>query len=562
MVPLGDGAERPDLFEWNWKTGRTRRITHGAAIRHADPAPDGRTAAAVRCQGGSCDLVRVDLASGQVTAIALGTPVRAFYRPRWSPDGRTLAASMSEGGQWRLVLVDAATGRVRLAGLVEAASRYDAAWMRDGRLVTVSERGGVANLEIVDPASGATRPLTRVTGGAVAPAPDFATGAVFFLNLHTQGLNLHRIHPDSAARHPTIALNPKLWPVAPVAPAAPAAGFGRQPLPEGSRYGIGPRTLRLLPGGGYTAEGGSGSLTLASTDPVGRLGALVQGAYGAEGTWRGGSLNAVYRGFRPNVGGDLFWTDHHPSAQRGAGFVGTGLDAEYAGAALWTEYTRNFPVWAHQLRAGASLGDLELGELEIGDNDGGQRRLAWGQYRAAARLSGDNNRYLAASLGGNGSVGTTGGADWTRLVASASLGFGQRGSGLQGDVTYGRANQDAPLWEQFAVGGLRPTFFDPAVISQRIPLPALPVGVVSGRELLVTQATLTLGGFSPFFWAASTNGVGGDWYRAIGIDNSLNMESFPLVRLPGIRLTGGVLYPLDEPFRRELRAYFYLGYRP
>ena len=159
-------------------------------------------------------------------------------------------------------------------------------------------------------------------------------------------------------------------------------------------------------------------------------------------------------------------------------------------------------------------------------------------------------------------MGTTRGADWTRLIASAGLRVGQRGTGLQGDVTYGRTNRDAPLWDQFAVCGLLPTFFDPAVVSQRIPMPALPVGVVSGRELLTTQATLTLGGFSPYFWAASTDGVKGDWYRAIGVENSFNLESFPLVRLPGIRLTGGVLYPLDEPFRHEVRAYFNVGYRP
>jgi hypothetical protein len=152
--------------------------------------------------------------------------------------------------------------------------------------------------------------------------------------------------------------------------------------------------------------------------------------------------------------------------------------------------------------------------------------------------------------------------DWTRLVASASLGFGQRGTGLQGDVTYGRTNRNAPLWEQFAVGGLRPTFFDPAVLPQRIPMPALPVGVVSGPELLVARATLTLGSFSPYFWSASTDGVRGDWYRAIGIDNSLNLDAFPLLRLPGVRLTSGVLYPLDEPLRHRVRAYFNLGYRP
>jgi hypothetical protein len=63
---LGDGRARSDLFEWTWRTGALRRITHGAGIRSADPTPDGRGAIADRCVTGICDLVRVDLASGRV----------------------------------------------------------------------------------------------------------------------------------------------------------------------------------------------------------------------------------------------------------------------------------------------------------------------------------------------------------------------------------------------------------------------------------------------------------------------------------------------------------------
>src|SRR6185437_7316206 len=50
--PRPDGALRPDLFAWNVRTGATRRVTHGAAIRGADPSPDGRSALGVRCLGG------------------------------------------------------------------------------------------------------------------------------------------------------------------------------------------------------------------------------------------------------------------------------------------------------------------------------------------------------------------------------------------------------------------------------------------------------------------------------------------------------------------------------
>ncbi len=555
VVPLGDGAERPDLFEWNWRTGQTRRITRGAAIRHPDPAPDGRTAAAVRCQGGSCDLVRVDLASGGVTTLAQGSPTRAFYRPRWSPDGHTVAVSASEGGRWRLVLVDPSTGVVRYPVPRDTASRYDAAWLPDGRLVSASERGGVVNLETVDPRTGATRPLSRVTGAAVAPAPDPATGAVFFLNLHTRGLDLHRVHPNSVAPGQPVALDPRLWPAAPVAPARPADTFPRAPLPPGRRYGLGPRSLRLLPAGGFGGEGAWGGLVVASTDPVGRFTALAQGAWGTEGAWRGGALNATYRGIRPHLGGDLFWTEHWPGEQPGTPLPASRLNAEYAGAAMLAELGQDFGTWSQRLRAGASLGRLELPELE------GRRQLAWAQAGIGTRIGG-NPSYLTASLGGTASGGSTGDQGWTRLVASAGVGVGRRSTGLRADATYGTVNTDAPLWERFAVGGERPPLFEPALLSQRIPLPGLPVATVSGRELVLGRVTATVGGFSPYFMAASTDGVRGDGYRVIGIDNSSEVRLPALLRLPSVRITSGVVYPLDEPFRHRVRGYFTLGFRP
>jgi hypothetical protein len=81
--PLGNGASRPDLFIWNTRRGDVRRVTHGAGIRSADPSPDGRSAAAVRCANGICDLVRVDLSSGKWTTVLPGSPFVVWHRPRW-----------------------------------------------------------------------------------------------------------------------------------------------------------------------------------------------------------------------------------------------------------------------------------------------------------------------------------------------------------------------------------------------------------------------------------------------------------------------------------------------
>jgi hypothetical protein len=102
--PLGDGAYRPDLYEWNYRSGRLRRITRGSGIREADPLPDGRAAVGVRCENGLCDLVRVDLATGAVVVLRRSTPSTPFRRPRVSPDGRSAVVAAKHDGRWRLAL--------------------------------------------------------------------------------------------------------------------------------------------------------------------------------------------------------------------------------------------------------------------------------------------------------------------------------------------------------------------------------------------------------------------------------------------------------------------------
>src|SRR5687767_1378183 len=138
--PLGDGAYRPDVYEWNYRTGALRRVTRGASVRDADPLPDGRSAVGVRCEGGVCDLVRVDLGSGAVAVLRKGTPSAPFHRPRVAPDGRSLVVATKAGSTWKLAMVatDAAAdgaGELALVGPDDGANRYDASFLEGGRRI-------------------------------------------------------------------------------------------------------------------------------------------------------------------------------------------------------------------------------------------------------------------------------------------------------------------------------------------------------------------------------------------------------------------------------------------
>src|SRR6185437_12929092 len=54
----------------------------------------------------------------------------------------------------------------------------------------VSDASGIPNLERVDTATRTAVPLTHVTGAALAPAPDWVHGSIYFLRLHARGLDL------------------------------------------------------------------------------------------------------------------------------------------------------------------------------------------------------------------------------------------------------------------------------------------------------------------------------------------------------------------------------------
>jgi hypothetical protein len=552
LEPLGDGAFRSDLFVWNWKAGGVRRVTRGAGLRDPDPAPDGRSAAAVQCLGGICSVARVDLASGAVTVLARGGPNTVFYRPRWAPDGSWIVAARQERGRWRLVRVDPAGGSVRPVDPEDGAGRYDAAFLPGGReLVAVSERGGVANLEVLDTRTGAVRPLSRVTGAALAPAPD-SSGGVYFLGLHARGLDLLRVDPDSAAPGAVVPLPAALAPAAPAPPAAAVDTFPAVPLPPSRAYGIGPRTYRFLPVGSYTADGPAAGMALLSSDPVGRLTWAAQAALGDPDAWRGASLRATWRGRRPALGVNVFAVE-----QRVNQFLVDVLPPTYfRGAALFAEDVRQEGPLRQRARLGASAG-------QAGGAEWYGRNFVWAEYGLAGTTSGAG-RAVAGSLSVLGSAGRTADEGWWRGIGTLALSTRLGPLGLEGAATHGRTSVRGGRAEAFRVGGAAPGLADPAVLSQRISMPGLPSSTLFGREVTVLRGGLTsrLLPAAPYFWAVRTDAGEVDWNRVIGAEQTLDTPAVPYLNLPNTRLVFGLSYSLDRPFEDELRGYFTVVYRP
>lgn len=553
--PIGGGATRQDLYEWNWRRNTVRRVTRGASIRAADPSPDGRRAVAVQCRDGFCGLVLVDLRDGSLAPLARGGVDVVFDRPRFSPDGARVAAAMQSGGRWRLVVMDTAGGPPRVVYDDPRGSAYDPVWTADGAaLVAVSEAGGIANLARVDAATGESAPLTRVTGAAVAPEVDRATGHVWFLALHAGGLDLHRVHPDSARPGPVVMLPAALAPAVPRVAAAAPDTVPRGPVPAAGGYGLGPRWTRVLPLGAAYADGGTAGVIVYNADPVGRLALAAQGAWGGPGLERGASLAAVWRGMRPTLAAEAFYLDHAPS--RLAAYGRAERDARYAGASLAARNAWSAGRRVQEWRLGASAGRLDPVQ-----GAAGSRLLGFGRYYATdGRRAGA--AYSAGVLSVSGAAGQTLGSRWARGLATTAFGAGWGALGLRAEATMGRVSGGAPRWERWTVGGPATPLVDEAVVGQRIAMPALRWGALEGEDLLTYRISTNLGFLTPYFWGGTTDPAWERWLRVAGVELATSVPGFRAAASPGIRMLAGLAYGLDGGYETDLTAYFGIGYVP
>jgi len=528
-----DGAFRRDLFLWSLRQGTVHRVTHGAGVRAADPAADGRTAAAIRCHDGSCDLVSVNLVDGSVRLLRAGSPDTTYDHPRISPRGGSVVVAMHDGHNWSVVLVDDSLHHI---GPDDGANRYDPVFTPDGRsVIVVSEAGGVEHLELIDVASNSTR--TVAAGVGVISSPAATDSFVYFLTSHSNGRIVQRARLSNAHEAATLTLPDTLTPIA-VPGLGAAASLEQGPI-EGPRpYGITPRGYRLLPGGAFAAGDRFATLALASTDPVGRFGWMLQGALGDRRTWRGVSLGAAWRGWPVEIDGQVFGTWDNGTEYHGLAFS-AGLPA----AGSW------------------HVDDYRLG-LSAGRLGAAQRTFAFASASTMADATTDD-RILGWGVAVAGAAGRTDGSSWTRLLGDVSAHLGTRDVAAVGTFGAGIVNRTAPAYEQFVLGGVAPPLTDSSLLTQRIADPALPLGIAGGRYLLHYRfATAGVIPVSLYFEGTAAGDVLHVWHRLYGAELRYVVPPLGFVRVPGVDATAGAGYSIDDPYKYKLRGYLLVRYTP
>ena len=283
---------------------------------------------------------------------------------------------------------------------------------------------------------------------------------------------------------------------------------------------------------------------------IARFAWTLQGSWANRGLWSGGALAATWRGWRPALDGELFALRQRPGESR---HTVAGVEA------LDTRMDRPFGWRAHRYRLGAAASRLRPDVLDSSLT----RTLAYGEL-ASAYAFGGGKQSLSFGLDLQGSSGRTGGGSWRRGVASATLGLRMGDNALRGEGSAGFVNADAPLFEQMLLGGSAPTLVDPLLLTQRLTMPALPLGTQGGSQAAAFRVSLP-GEWEPYWWIGSAGRSFARWTRVIGVETrgSISTTEGPaFAGLTGLSLLAGVGYPLDGALRHHVQGYATLRWRP
>ncbi len=550
--PDTGGFLHPDLFLWIPESGEVRRLTHGADLRDPDPSPDGRWAVATRNRDGFSQIVRVDLQTGAVSPLTEPSVDVVCDRPRISPDGRRVVYARHREGAWRLVVRDVDGGGESDLAPPPGGTVSSPAWSSDGRTIyaVVGLRGFIDLYAFsVDPGAGAPVPLTRTQGAALAPTPTPDGSGLFFLSLTPEGLSLRRLpfSPQLAAVPAAPDLPRALAPAVPPPPPALPEPFSRADVAPGRPYGLGKQELLPLIGGSASSEGGTFELGVRGGDVLGRLDWLALGAVGGQGWPEGGALLATWKGWPVAVGFHLFRSSERPENQAldldrdgielsaSRDWLWSGGALSLAGRALWDRVS---PLRLIPLRQSA---DLDQRLASLAGAWGGVRR--WDLWRVEPTLSA---HYEAGSTDEAGS--------WERWGGGARLAVSHGSDRLA--LSWRRdASRDVRFdFDGYQLGGAEVSLLPDSVLSNRIFVPALPVGALVGTEHEGERAELDLG-FLPapvFFERHRVWGLGetrGDWLSLAGLEYRFRLGPLPVFRAPELDLRVGVARILDDPSR-------------
>lgn len=156
-----------DLYSYDLKSGRLKRLTHGLRIKEPDIAPDGRLFAVIASDKGSQNLAILE-SEGDSYKMRLLTNYESLHvsAPRWSPDGGKIVYSVKDNnGKSGIHIYDTLEKTDRLLFENDNNNTYPT-WSPDSRnIIYTSDKTKVFNLFAYSIEDGRNYQVTHLLGG-------------------------------------------------------------------------------------------------------------------------------------------------------------------------------------------------------------------------------------------------------------------------------------------------------------------------------------------------------------------------------------------------------------
>lgn len=161
-----------DLYLWDVRRDRVRRLTTGARLKSPAFTPDGSSLVAVENRAGRNRLALVDVGSGAIRPLVEPDDFRQFSEPAVSPDGESIVVAEWLDGRIDIVLHSrSGERRTNLTAGLPQSTNASPAFSSDGERVWFSsDVTGISNIYSVSIASGEVRRLTNFYGGGFFPS--------------------------------------------------------------------------------------------------------------------------------------------------------------------------------------------------------------------------------------------------------------------------------------------------------------------------------------------------------------------------------------------------------
>ncbi len=214
------GALLHDLYHYDIKKKKERRLSKGLRTESVDVSPDGRFLLFTVNQAGKREIAiasmpdmtkKVTPITGEDVLLRFPSlPHEQYYHPRWSPDGKQIAVAhhLREGRDVRVYDFDEASLTLTLHQAFEGrgAELRDPSWSADGKSLFVSyDESGIANIYRINLESESMDRLTVVLGSALYP--DVHDGRLAYSEFCDDGFRICMLDSFDAVRLPRSSLD-------------------------------------------------------------------------------------------------------------------------------------------------------------------------------------------------------------------------------------------------------------------------------------------------------------------------------------------------------------------